>query len=68
MAKQIKFYSTSLTSYAALGSSADANGVFFVDNGELYKGTQRFGLGRVTIADSTEGITGMKRGDIVVTG
>ena len=52
MAKQIKFYSTSLASYTALGSNADANGVFFVDEGELYKGTQRFGLGRVTTVAS----------------
>ena len=60
---QVKFYSKT-----SLPTGADANGVYFIDGGELYKGTQRFGLGRVTVAASTEGITGMERGDIVVTG
>ena len=46
----------------------DPGGIYFVQGGELYKGGERFGLGRVTIANSTADITGMKRGDIVVTG
>ena len=60
---QVKFYSKE-----SLPEGAEANGVYFIDGGELYKGAQRFGLGRVTVAASTEGITGMERGDIVVTG
>ena len=64
MAQQVKFYSV------ATGDTkpTDDNGIIFVNNGELYKGTQRFGLGRVTIAESTDGVTGAERGDIVVTG
>lgn len=70
MAQQVKFYSTSAADYAAQvsASTVNAGGVYFVDGGELYKGTQRFGLGRVTVAESTTGITGAARGDIVVTG
>lgn len=60
---QVKFYSV-----ASLPSTADAGGVYFVDGGELYKGRQRFGLGRVTVAESTASIEGAARGDIVVTG
>ena len=65
---QVKFYSV-----AALPSeNVNAGGVYFVDNGELYKGTQRFGLGRVTVdaefVPSTSSKTGQARGDIVVTG
>ena len=60
---QVKFYSV-----ASLPSAADAGGVYFVNNGELYKGSQRFGLGRVTVAESTASIEGAARGDIVVTG
>ena len=63
MAQQVKFYSTS-----SLPASPNAGGVYFVNGGELYKGSQRFGLGRVTVAESTTGITGMARGDVVVTG
>lgn len=60
---QVKFYSV-----ASLPATADAGGVYFVENGELYKGSQRFGLGRVTVAESTTSIEGAARGDIVVTG
>ena len=60
---QVKFYSV-----ASLPATPDAGGVYFVDNGELYKGGQRFGLGRVTVAASTASIEGAARGDIVVTG
>ena len=60
---QVKFYSV-----ANLPETPDAGGVYFVNNGELYKGGQRFGLGRVTVAASTASIEGAARGDIVVTG
>ncbi len=60
---QVKFYSV-----ANLPNTPDAGGVYFVNNGELYKGSQRFGLGRVTVAASTASIEGAARGDIVVTG
>lgn len=63
MAKQVKFYSV-----ASLPANADAGALYFVNGGELYKGGERFGLGRVKVAESTAGITDMKRGDIVVTG
>ena len=48
MATQVKFYST-----ATLPSNANNGGIYFVGgpkNGELYKGTTRFGAGRVTEA------------------
>ena len=63
MAKQVKFYSVT-----SLPETPNDGALYFVNNGELYKGAQRFGLGRVTVATSTNGITDMKRGDIVVTG
>ena len=63
MAKQVKFYSV-----ASLPTGATADALYFVNGGELYKGAQRFGLGRVTVANTTNNITDMKRGDIVVTG
>ena len=67
MAKQVKFYSVT-----SLPTSADAGALYFVDGGELYKGSKRFGLGRVTvvkdaIVPSTE-LAGQAKGDIVVTG
>lgn len=71
---QVKFYSTSAADYAAQVSAETVNGggVYFVDGGELYKGTQRFGLGRVTVdasfVPSTSTKDGQARGDIVVTG
>ena len=63
MAKQVKFYSV-----ATMPETPTEGALYFVNNGELYKGAQRFGLGRVTVADTTAGIADMKRGDIVVTG
>ena len=60
---QVKFYSVT-----SLPETPNDGGVYFVENGELYKGAKRFGLGRVTVAASTDGISDMKRGDIVVTG
>lgn len=66
MATQVKFYSMASDAYAS--ADKDTGGIYFVQGGELYKGGERFGLGRVTIANSTADITGMKRGDIVVTG
>jgi len=64
---QVKFYSV-----AADASRSDANGIYFVEGGELYKGAQRFGLGRVTVDaefnPSTSTKDGQARGDIVVTG
>ena len=54
---QVKFYSKT-----SLPSGADANGVYFIDGGELYKGTQRFGLGRVT--SGTAHPANAARGDI----
>lgn len=61
---QVKFYSK-----ASLPSTIDQNGLYFIQNGELYKGSQRFGLGRVTNANTEEAlnaITDMARGDINV--
>ena len=60
---QVKFYSKS-----SLPSTPSDDGVYFIQGGELYKGSQRFGLGRVTVAESTASIEGAARGDIVVTG
>ena len=69
MAQQVKFYS--VAEMPAL-SSINAGGIYFVENGELYKGAQRFGLGRVTVDDkfnpSTSSKDGQAKGDIVVTG
>ena len=62
---QVKFYS--VTDMSSV-STVDEGGIYFVKGGELYKGAQRFGLGRVTVAKTTAGIADMKRGDIVVTG
>ena len=46
MATQVKFYSTTAASYSAIANK-DAGGVYFVDGGELYKGTSRFGANKV---------------------
>ena len=66
--QQVKFYSMTSASFNDANYTKDPGGIYFVQGGELYKGGERFGLGRVTIANSTADITGMKRGDIVVTG
>ena len=65
MAKQVTFYSVETLPPS---SNILDTGVYFVNNGELYKGARRFGLGRVTVASSTSGVTDAARGDIVVTG
>ena len=62
---QVKFYS--VTDMSSV-STVDEGGIYFVKGGELYKGAQRFGLGRVTVAASTTDIQNPARGDIVVTG
>lgn len=61
---QVKFYSVSDTT-----KLSDQGGIYFVDGGELYKGSQRFGLGRVTKAatkEALDALTGVCRGDINV--
>ena len=63
---QVKFYSVATLPETA--STTGADGIYFVTGGELYKGTQRFGLGRVTVSASTTGVEDAERGDIVVTG
>lgn len=54
MAQQVKFYSTAAADYAAQVAAASVNGggVYFVDGGELYKGTQRFGANKVTAQET----------------
>ena len=70
--QQVKFYSMASDAFNAAGYSADPGGIYFVQGGELYKGGERFGLGRVTVdaafVASTSSKEGQKRGDIVVTG
>ena len=63
MAQQVKFYSV-----ATMPQTPTEGALYFVDGGELYKGAQRFGLGRVTVAASTTDIQNPARGDVVVTG
>ena len=66
MAQQVKFYSVE-----GLPSIADGGALYFVNGGELYKGAQRFGLGRVTVDASftpSTSLSGQAKGDIVVTG
>lgn len=61
---QVKFYSVSETT-----NLSDQGGIYFVKGGELYKGSERFGLGRVTKATTKEALdalTGVCRGDINV--
>lgn len=62
---QVKFYSVEASQYDK--QNPDAAGIYFVKGGELYRGSERFGLGRVTVSASTAGIDA-DRGDIVVTG
>lgn len=50
---QVKFYSV-----AASAERTDAGGVYFVDGGELYKGTSRFGANKVWTVPSNAEITG----------
>ena len=62
---QVKFYSVT-----SLPETPNDGGVYFVKNGELYKGSQRFGLGRVTNASTADALAALKagaaRGDINV--
>lgn len=61
---QVKFYSMS-----ALPETPNSDGVYFIQGGELYKGSSRFGLGRVTKASTAEAfaaLSDMARGDINV--
>jgi hypothetical protein len=61
---QVKFYAV-----ASDATKSDENGIYFVTGGELYKGSQRFGLGRVTSATTSAGLsalTSKARGDINV--
>ena len=59
---QIKFYSSS----AMPSENIDANGLYFIDNGEIYKGAVRFGCGRVTTLETAP--SDAARGDINITG
>lgn len=65
MATQVKFYSV-----ASLPGNANNGGIYFVGgpkNGELYKGTTRFGAGRVTeVENLASAPTDAIRGDIAV--
>lgn len=65
MAQQVKFYSV-----ATMPQTPNAGALYFVENGELYKGSQRFGLGRVTNASTADALAALKagaaRGDINV--
>ena len=62
MAQQVKFYSV-----ASLPASPTGNGIYFVDNGELYKGGKRFGALKVTAGTEPSAmISGMIAGDITV--
>ena len=65
MATQVKFYSV-----ASLPGNANKGGIYFVGgpkNGELYKGTTRFGAGRVTEVDNLASAPADAiRGDIAV--
>ena len=54
MAQQVKFYSVA----AEETKPTDGNGIIFVGNGELYKGTQRFGANKVWTVPSNAAITG----------
>ena len=62
MAQQVKFYSV-----ASLPASVNQNGIYFKDGGELYKGSSRFGGGRVTeVADINAAPTDAIQGDIIM--
>lgn len=47
MAQQVKFYSV-----PASAATTDVNGIYFKDDGHLYKGTSRFGANKVFIVAS----------------
>ena len=68
MATQVKFYSTTAASYSAI-TTKDAGGVYFVDGGELYKGSSRFGANKiyqVSDQDQLDDITDQISGDLAV--
>ena len=68
MATQVKFYSTTAASYSAI-ENKDAGGVYFVDGGELYKGTSRFGANKIYQLSSTYSISdvsGQIGGDLAI--
>lgn len=62
MAQQVKFYSVS-----ASDEKNDANGIYFVTGGELYKGTSRFGANKVWTTKPAEN-TGAISGDLYISG
>ena len=62
---QVKFYAKN----ALPSENIDQNGLYFIRGGELYRGSTRFGCGRVTSAETEEALaalTGVARGDINV--
>lgn len=61
MAQQVKFYSIAATD----AKPDNPNGIIFVNNGELYKGTQRFGANKV-YTEKPAGNTGAISGDMYV--
>ena len=62
MAQQVKFYSV-----ASLPSNINQNGIYFKDGGELYKGSYRFGGGRVTeVANLAAAPSDAIQGDIIM--
>lgn len=68
MATQVKFYSTTAASYSAI-TTKDAGGVYFVEGGELYKGTSRFGANKVyqvSTSEQLENISDKIAGDLAV--
>ena len=78
MAQQVKFYS--VNALPSTASTTGVGGIYFVDGGELYKGTSRFGANKVWTVPSTgqdaegydlasaltaAGVTGAIGGDIL---
>ena len=62
MAQQVKFYSI-----GANDEKTDANGIYFVTGGELYKGTSRFGANKIWTTKPA-GNTGAISGDLYISG
>lgn len=68
----VKFYSMSAQAYESATKSNGA--LYFLTNGELYKGTQRFGANKVhtasanaaTLSEATAGLTNVIGGDILL--
>ena len=67
---QVKFYSVS----NAPAANAPGGNLYFVNGGELYKGSQRFGANKIftaasnatTLSEATAGITGAIGGDVLI--